>query len=89
MKVKSKGKSSQSDTFFQSSGSSPGTSTPTPEPLLRLDQAAALLNISSRSLRRLVRRRELGYVRVGPRGIRFEKPALDIFIARHRVKEAA
>ena len=88
MKGKSKGRSSESDTFFQSSGSSPGATASTPEPLLRPDQVAVLLNISVRSLRRLVQSREIGYVRLR-RGFRFERPAVELFLTRHRVKEAA
>lgn len=52
--------------------------------LVGLAQAARLLALSPRTVRRLAAEGALGYVRVG-RALRFEVVELEAFVARHRV----
>ena len=53
--------------------------------LLSVEQVAEYLGMKSRSVRQLISRGELNYVRVGARNFRFTEDALSEFVARKTV----
>jgi excisionase family DNA binding protein len=64
-------------------------SDPDVEPsLLRPKDAARLLDISERFLRRLSMRGEIPCVRIGPRALRYCREDLALFIERQRARQA-
>ena len=61
-----------------------------PTVLLTPLQAAAFLGgISVKTLFRMIRRREISYVKVSQKIFRFERAAIDVFIAKRRTRSAA
>lgn len=58
------------------------------EPLLDVDQAAALLNVRSSWVRDATRAGRLPCIRVG-RHLRFTRPMLEQWAAQHRIENAA
>ncbi len=58
----------------------------TPADLLTIDQAAELLGVSAPTLRRI--RAQIGFIRLGPRKIRFTRTDLDAYLAAARVAPA-
>ena len=63
--------------------------TPTPlEPLLNIDQTAALLGICSKTVRRYIREGELPSIRVVGR-VRLDPADIRAFVAGHRTVGAA
>jgi len=57
----------------------------TPKKVLRPNEAAEYLSVSRSTLYDLCQRRELPYVRIGPRGLRILREDLDTYLAAHRV----
>ena len=85
-------KSAAQDTFVRSGGSPPSVPTvlPTlPEALLNTRQVAKLLGVCLKTLQRMVLRREISYIKLSNRSLRFERPAVDVYLARRRVKAVA
>jgi excisionase family DNA binding protein len=64
-----------------------------PGALLNCQQAAALLNVSPKTIQRMINRKEISYVELSRHGsrrtIRFERPAIDLFVAKRRLKAVA
>ena len=53
-------------------------------PLLKLEQAANYLAISTRQLQYLSQGGELAVIRIGKSGVRYDRADLDEFVASHR-----
>jgi excisionase family DNA binding protein len=64
-----------------------------PDRLLTCQQAADFLNVSVKTLNRMIARKEISYVELSRhntrRTIRFERAAIDVFVARRRLKAVA
>lgn len=56
--------------------------------LLSIPQLAKLLNVSPRTVRRFVIKRQINYLRIGNQ-YRFRPSAVDIFLAQREVKSGA
>lgn len=53
--------------------------------MMKLTEAAAYLGISPAALERIKRRREISYIKISNRCIRYSKEDCDAYIARHKV----
>ena len=57
---------------------------PRADALLNYDELSALLNVPKGTLYNLVWQGTIPHVRLGPKTVRFEKPAIDIWLAKRR-----
>ena len=54
--------------------------------ILTISQAAEVLNVSDRFMRRLVSERRIAFIKVG-RFVRFDRATLDAYLERHTIEE--
>jgi excisionase family DNA binding protein len=58
----------------------------TPDRLLNVDELAAYLGVSHQSLRHMVHRRQIPFIRLGERRIRFNLGDIDAWLNEQRVE---